>query len=45
MIDTSEYYGGLYPNPPEETEETKEEDLWSYYDDIVDDIRLGLMEE
>lgn len=34
-MDTSEYYGGLYPSPPEEIE--KEEYIYDedkYYDDI-----------
>ena len=44
-MDTSEYYGGLYPDPPEDKEYIEEEDIWSYYDGIVDDIRLGLREE
>ena len=44
-IDTSEYYGGLYQDPPEEIEIINEEDLMSYYDDLNDDIRLGLRED
>lgn len=43
-MDTSEYYGGCYPDPPEEIEIINEEDLMSYYDDLNDDIRLELME-
>jgi hypothetical protein len=44
-MDTREYYGGLYPDSPEEIEIINEEDLMSYYDDLNDDIRLGLREE
>ena len=44
-MDTREYYGGLYPDPPEDIEIINEEDIWSYYDDLNDDIRLGLREE
>ena len=45
MIDTSEYYGGCYPDPPENVEIIEDVDIWSYCDEIVDDIRLGLREE
>ena len=41
-METEEYYGGTYPDPPEIEEEYDELDEMSYYDEIVDDIRLGL---
>lgn len=42
-MDTSEYYGGLYPDPPEEIEEEEyiyDEDY--YYEEMINEINYYL---
>lgn len=41
MIDTSEYYGGTYPDPPEYEEEREEYDEWDMVDDLYEIERIG----
>lgn len=42
-IDTSEYYGGTYPDPPEYEEEdnTYDDDEWDLADDLYEEERIG----
>ena len=35
-IDTSEYYGGAYPDPPEYEEEDNTYDEWDLADDLYE---------
>jgi hypothetical protein len=46
MFDTSEYYGGTYPSPPEEYEEKEEEefDMGTYIDYCYENYRDSLYE-
>ena len=45
MIETEEYYGGTYPEPPEIEEKESDEDYDSEMADISDEEReLGLIE-
>jgi len=40
MIDTSEYYGGTYPDPPEEVID-EEWDEWDLADFYHDEMMIG----
>ena len=41
-MDMSEYYGGLYPDPPEEIEKEEKNESTSF---IIDDVELKKFEE
>ena len=43
MIDTSEYYGGLYPDPPHEVID-EEPDEWDLDDEYHDLMMIGEIE-
>ena len=48
MIDTNEYYGGTYPDPPEEDTfdyEDYDNYLANEADNYNDDMRMGLYDE
>lgn len=45
MIDTSEYYGGLYPDPPYEVIDEEPDDLgWDLADEYHDLKMIGEIE-
>lgn len=43
MIDTSEYYGGTYPDPPEFEEEDNEDYEWQYADERYELEKLEMI--
>lgn len=43
-MDTSEYYGGLYPSPPEETEEKIYDEDFHNEDEYYDERKMEELE-